>query len=159
VGFSKRQFVDAGYEEIGMASYTFDLEPEQLQGALRTLDAMMAEWNAKGIRLGYPIPSTPDEASLTEATGVPDSANQAIITNLGLRLCPKHGKTPSPMTQITAKAAYNTLLSIACLPDEMRFPSMPAGAGNKPIPLNRPVFLDGPSDVLAVGPDHTLTLE
>lgn len=159
MSWTKRQFIDAAYEEIGMASYTFDLEPEQYQGALRTFDAMMAEWNAKGIRIGYPIPSTPDGSDLDEVTTVPDSANQAIITNLALRLCPKHGKTPNSFTMISAKSAFNVLLSIACLPDEMRLPSMPAGAGNKPIPLNRSVFLDAPADLIEVGPDHLLTLE
>jgi len=159
MGYSKREFIDAGYEEIGMASYTFDLEPEQYQGALRTLDAMMAEWNAKGIRLGYPIPSTPDGGDLTEASTVPDSANQAIITNLAIRLAPKHGKTVSIETKVAAKSAYNALLSIACLPNEMQLPAMPAGAGNKPIPMNREAFLPAPTPSIEVGPDHILTLE
>jgi hypothetical protein len=54
MGYTKRQFISAAFEEIGLASYVFDLQPEQLQSALRRLDAMMADWNAKGIRLGYP---------------------------------------------------------------------------------------------------------
>ena len=35
MGYSKRQFVAAAFEEIGLASYVFDLQPEQLQSALR----------------------------------------------------------------------------------------------------------------------------
>jgi RNase H-fold protein (predicted Holliday junction resolvase) len=61
VGYSKRQFVEAAFAEIGLASYAFDLQPQDLEQVLRRLDAMMAEWNAKGIRLGYPLPGSPRE--------------------------------------------------------------------------------------------------
>jgi hypothetical protein len=74
MGYSKRQFVYAAFEEIGLASYVFDLQPEQLESARRRLDAMMADWNGKGIRLGYPIPSSPQDGSIDEQTNVPDSA-------------------------------------------------------------------------------------
>jgi len=74
MGYSKRQFVTAAFEEIGLASYVFDLNPEQMESALRRLDAMMADWNAKGIRLGYPLPSSPQNSDLDEQTNVPDSA-------------------------------------------------------------------------------------
>ena len=47
MGYTKRQFVTAALEEIGLASYVFDLQPEQLQSALRRLDAMISEWNGK----------------------------------------------------------------------------------------------------------------
>ena len=40
MGWTKRQFVTQAFEEIGLASYVFDLTPEQLQSALRRLDAM-----------------------------------------------------------------------------------------------------------------------
>ena len=41
MGYSKRQFVAAAFEEIGLASYAFDLQPQQFESALRRLDAMM----------------------------------------------------------------------------------------------------------------------
>lgn len=56
MGWTKRQFVTQAFEEIGLASYVFDLTPEQLDSALRRLDTMIASWNALGIRLGYPLP-------------------------------------------------------------------------------------------------------
>jgi hypothetical protein len=52
MSYSKRQFVEAAFEEIGLASYVFDLQPEQIDSACRRLDTMMAQWNAVGIRLG-----------------------------------------------------------------------------------------------------------
>jgi hypothetical protein len=85
VGYSKRQFVEAAFAEIGLASYVFDLQPQDLEQALRRLDAMMAEWNAKGIRLGYPLPGSPQDSDINAESEVPDSANEAIICNLGIR--------------------------------------------------------------------------
>lgn len=159
MGYSKRQFVEGAYTEIGIASYTFDLTPEDLEGAMRRLDSMMAEWNAKGIRLGYPIPGSPENSDLDEPSQVPDSANEAIITNLAIRLAPQIGKTVSNETKVTAKGAYNTLLSIACYPPEMQFPgTTPAGAGNKPRRTSG-VFLPQPTETLDAGPDSAITFD
>ncbi|OYW93885.1 MAG: hypothetical protein B7Z23_04325, partial [Pseudomonadales bacterium 32-61-5] len=88
MGYSKRQFISAAFEEVGLASYVFDLQPQQIESALRRLDAMMAEWNAKGIRLGYPLPNSPESSDLSAESQVPDSANEAIITNLAIRIAP-----------------------------------------------------------------------
>lgn len=160
MGYSKRQFVTAAFEEMGLAAYVFDMQPEDEQTALRRLDAMMAEWNAKGIRLGYPLPGSPEDAELTEPSQVPDSANEAIITNLALRLTPVYGKQPNAMTLATAKAGYNTLLSRAAMPGEQQLPgTMPAGAGWKTWRWGRGPFVDAPTDPVAVGGDGKLTLE
>lgn len=113
MGYTKRQFIEAACEEIGLANYVFDMQPEQLQAALRRLDAMMAEWNAQKIRVGYPVPKSPEDSSLSEETGVPDSAWQAIVSNLALRLAPTYGKTPMPETKEAAATGFQTLLDLA----------------------------------------------
>lgn len=153
MGYSKRQFVTAAFEEIGLASYVFDLSPEQLESALRRLDAMMAEWNAKGIRLGYPLPGSPESSDLDAESTVPDSANEAIITGLAIRIAPSLGKQLMSETKVTAKMAYNTLLARACQPIEKQLPgTMPAGAGNKPYgDLDQ--FISKPEFPLEVGSD------
>jgi hypothetical protein len=154
MSYTKRQFVEAAFTEIGMANYTFDLAPEQLQSALNRLDAMMASWNAKGIRLGYPLPSSPQDSSLDEETGVPDSANEAIFTNLGIKIAPLFGKQVSSDTKVSAKDSYNTLLSRAALPQEQQLPStMPRGAGNKPWRVYDNPFMNRPVDPLLAGQD------
>jgi hypothetical protein len=74
MGWSKQDLIDQAFQQIGLAGYVFDLSPEQLQSALKTLDTMMATWNGRGIRLGYPIPSTAngskgdDDSSLSPIT-------------------------------------------------------------------------------------------
>lgn len=154
MSWTKRQFVVQAFEEIGLASYVFDLSPEQMDSALRRLDSMMAAWNAKGIRLGYPIPGNPQDSSLEEKTGVPDSANEAVYMGLAVRLAPGFGKVVSPDTKSAAKQGYDTLLSRAAMPMEQQLPgSMPAGAGNKPWCKNDGPFLTPPVDPLLAGQD------
>ena len=153
MGYSKRQFITAAFEEIGMADYVFDLQPEQLQSALNRLDAMLAEWNAKGLRLGYSLPSSPQDSDLDEPTFAPDSAWEAIITNLAVRIAPGYGKAVSPDTKVTAKAAYNTLLQRAAFLLEQQLPAtMPIGQGNKPWRWDNP-YVNPPIDPIDAGPD------
>jgi hypothetical protein len=159
MGYTKRQFVLAAFEEIGLAAYTFDLQPDQLESARRRLDAMIADWNGKGIRIGYPIPSSPQDGGLDEETFVPDSAYEAIICNLGVRLAPSYGKQVMAETKATAKQGYDTLLARATFPLEQQLPStMPAGAGNKPWRVYDNPFIRPPVDPVQVGPDGPLEL-
>jgi hypothetical protein len=154
MGWTKRQFVAAAFEEIGMASYVFDLQPQQFESALRRIDTMMASWNAMGIRLGYPMPSSPQFSDIDAESEVPDSANEAIITNLAIKLAPSYGKQVMPETKATAKETYNTLLSRAAVPMEQQLPStMPYGAGNKPWRVYDDPFLRPPVDPVLAGQD------
>jgi hypothetical protein len=154
MGYSKRQFVSAAFEEIGLASYAFDLQPQQSESALRRLDAMLASWNALGIRLGYPLPSSPEFSDIDAESEVPDSANEAIITNLAVKLAPSYGKQVMPETKATARETYNTLISQAVLPMEQQLPvTMPAGAGNKPWRVYDNPFLRPPVDPVLAGQD------
>ena len=153
MGYTKRQFVTAAFEELGLADYVFDLSPEQLESALRRLDAMLMEWNAKGIRLGYASASSPQDSDLDTETNVPDSAWEAVITNLAVRIAPGYGKTVSPDTKMVAKQGYNTLLQRATFPLEQQLPeTMPSGAGNKPWWYDNP-FLQRPVDPVDAGSD------
>lgn len=153
MGYTKRQFVEGAFEEIGMANYVFDLQPEQLQSALRRLDAMMMEWNAQGIRLGYPIASSPQDSDLSTETGTPDSAWEAVITNLAIRIAPGYGKDVRPETKVIAKNAFNTLLQRATFPLEKQLPeTMPIGQGNKPWRWDNP-YAPAPADPVDAGPD------
>lgn len=153
MSWTKRQFVTQAFEEIGYASYVYDLQPEQLQAGLRRLEAMIGTWNGRGIRLGYPLSNNPDLAELDTATNVPDSANEAIYTNLAIRVAPMVGKTVSIETNRAARSAYMELLSRVAMPQEQQFPNtLPAGAGNKPWRQDDP-FLSGPESNIDAGSD------
>lgn len=160
MGWTKRQLIVQAFESIGLASYVFDLSPEQLESALRQLDGMMATWNFKGIRVGYAGASTPSGSSLDTASGLPDSATEAVYTNLALRLAPTVGKTVPPELRLAAKQGYDVLLSLAARPPTMQMPrGMPAGAGHKSRNETIGPFLDPPSDDLDAGPDAELDFE
>lgn len=153
MAYTKRQFVTAAFEEIGLASYVYDLQPQLLQQAARRLDAMMAQWNARGIRLGYPISGNPDDAMLDTDTGVPDAANEAIICGLAMVMAPGLGKSLAADTKARAKTGLNTLQARAAVPPEMQLPgTLPAGAGNKPWGIYEP-FLPRPVDPVLAGDD------
>lgn len=155
MGWTKQQFIDAAFDEIGLASYMYDLQPEQQQVALQKLDSMMAAWNAKGIRIGYPIPTNALDSSLSDESNVPDSANEAIFLNLAVRLAPSYGKQLQLETKQNAKSSYDTLMAIAAMPNEMQLGSMPSGAGNRRYNETRP-FLSPPVDPLLAGNDTTI---
>lgn len=138
----------AAFGEIGLASYVFDLTPEQEQDALRRLDSMMATWDGQGISIGYPLPSSPDGSDLDQETNVPGAAQETIYQNLGIRIAPGYGKSVSPDTKTSAKLGYNALLTRALgAPAELQLPgSMPSGAGNKPWRAIDDPFLNTPTD-------------
>jgi hypothetical protein len=160
MGYTKRQFIAGAFEEMGIASYAFDISPEEYEAAMRRLDAMMSEWNAKGIRLGYPIPGSPNDSDLDEPSQVPDSANEAIITNLAVRLAPSKGKVLSPDTKATAKFSYNTLLARACYPPQMHMPTtMPSGAGNKPNMTTNSTFILPSEETIDAGTDSIISFD
>ena len=156
MSWSKRQFIEQAFNEAGLASYVFDLTPEQLQSALRQMDAMLATWNAKGIRISYPLPGSPEASNIDAETTVPDSANEAIYLNLAVRIAPGFGRQLMPDTKASAKAAYDALLSIAAMPMEMQLPQgVPLGAGNKPFVLGNQ-FTAYPIDPLLAGQDSEI---
>ena len=154
MSWTKRQYAEDALMELGIASYVFDLEASQVESAVRRLDTMMAEWNGRGIRLGYPLPSSPGDTVLAVDAGVPDSAHDAIITNLAIRLAPSYGKQVSNETRATARHGFNTLLARAAYPPQMQLPSMPAGAGNKDA-----TFTSEPTDPVEAGTDGEIVLE
>ena len=151
MSWTKREYVTAALEELGMASYVFDLQADQIAAAVRKLDSMMAEWNGRGIRLGYPLPLSPGDTDIDADSGTPDSAHDAIVTNLAIRLAPSYGKTVAVETKTTARHALNTLMARAAMPQEMQLPStLPAGAGNKGT-----TYMPEPTDPVTGGPDGT----
>ncbi len=53
MGWTKRDIVKQAFSEIGKSDYDFDIQPEEMMSALRSLDSMVSTWGAQGIRIGY----------------------------------------------------------------------------------------------------------
>lgn len=160
MGWTKRQYVEQAFAEIGLAGYLFDTTPEELNTALRQLDSMFAAWNAKGIRLGWPMPSSPQNSDLDDPTEITDAAAEAIYCGLAVRIAPSFGKTISPTTAFLAKQAYDQLLAIAGAPLERQFPrNVPAGAGNKTWRNNNGPFINPQRKPILAGPDSAIEFD
>lgn len=154
MSWTKRDIIVAAFESIGLAGYVFDLQPEQLETARRKLDAMMAMWNSVGIRVGYPLVSTPDSSDLDDKTEVTDMGVEAIYTNLAKRIAPGYGKTVPQEILTVANEAYLALLATAAgQPIERQLAgSYPLGAGNKSSRYNQN-FTTSPDPTLDAGTD------
>jgi hypothetical protein len=133
MSWTKREIVEKAFEEIGMAAYVFDLQPEQVESGRRSLDAMVAVWSSKRIQIGYPLPTEADSSDLDQDTYAPDYAIEAMYLNLAKRLASNFGKVLAPEKVVLAKESYENLLRMAVSnPPQMKYAcSLPAGAGNK----------------------------
>ena len=110
MSWTKKELITAAFDEIGLGSYEFDLQPGQFASALNKLDSMMAVWNGKGIRLGYPLESTQSASDITDDSSVPDWSYEAIYQNLALRIAPSFGKIPMPELKQNAKDSYDVIV-------------------------------------------------
>lgn len=156
MSWTKRQFIIQAYEEIGMANYIFDLQSEQLQSAARRLDAMMALWNGKGIRIGYPLATNPEDVDIDTETNVPDAANEAIYQNLAIKLAPGLGKAVSQDLKMGASDGFKTLTERGSRPAARQMPKgWPRGAGNKTWRRNS-TFTQKPVEGLEAGDDSNI---
>lgn len=156
MSWTKGEIVRDAFTEMGIASYEFDVSPEEIITAIRRLDTMMAQWEIDGIRLSYPQPSSAGGSAPGDASNVPDYALEAMITNLAIRLAPSYGKGISPDTKTTAKNALTSILNRSAMPIPQQKLTMPKGAGYK---STGTPFTTGPVDVLVAGDDSILDLE
>lgn len=155
MSWTKRELITEALGELGLGA-AFDITPEEYDSALRRLDTMLAVWDAKGIRLGYPLPATPDASDLDQDSNLPDAALEPVYINLALRLAPGYGKTVSIDSRRNASDGYDRLQIDAAQPLPPQQPNtMPRGAGNKPWrPLSSPFFpkpTDSPLQVTSGG--------
>ena len=137
---TKRDIITSALNEVGIASYDFDVRPEQIIAALGQLDRMVSAWSLQGINIPYIQGSTdPDDLILS-----PDWAHEALTLNLAVRLGPSYGRGSSPDTKQAALAAMygiRTRSAINNMPVvQMDNRSIPAGAGNRTMSPSR-VFL------------------
>jgi len=127
---------------------------------LRQLDLMMATWNKRGIRVGYPIPSSPNESDLDDEIDIPDNAFEAMYLNLAVRISAGFGKQLAPQTRIEATRTYMELLSshMSIIEQAYDHRAVPSGAGNKSWSFRSSPFLPIPVSPLTTGSDDVLEI-
>lgn len=127
MAWTKRQLLEQAFAEIGRAAFTFDLQPEELQSGLRSLDMMMATWASKGVNIAW-IGGN-GLGDIDADANVPEWALEAIALNLAVRLAPSYGKAVSLDTKASAKAAFDAVLARCVVPRDRQVTGY-AGAGN-----------------------------
>lgn len=126
--WTKLQFVEAALEEIGLAPFNFDIQPELKESVRARMDSMVAEWMERGLQLSYNL-----DGDLNSNAGVALAHNSAIYLNLSIRIAPGLGKIPSAETKSAAATTMDTLWIQAAQPQGQQMPSsMPRGEGQKP---------------------------
>jgi hypothetical protein len=131
MSWTKRQLIEMAFESVGLAGHIYALSPEQLQNAHKKLDAMMGTLSGRMTTV-YPLPANPEVADLDEETNLPDTANEAVYLNLGLRIAPGYGKQVTPDMKASARLAMDAVYAATMQRVEMQMPQgIPLGAGHK----------------------------
>ena len=157
MSYTKRQLVNAAFAELGLPDHVFSLSPDELSQAVARLDSLMAAWNARGIRLGYPIQSNPANIDLDTDSNLPDMAYSAVITNLALQLSPSVMMPINPMTSRTASDTLTILQAHHARPRKAQYgANTPMGAGNRR--RGGSTFFPSPPLVIEAGSDSDLDI-
>lgn len=153
MSWTKKQLLEASFDEIGMANYVYDITPEQLIPALYKLDAMVENWQANGIYLSYPTHQNPTDSTLDEDSNIPGFSVAAVYMNYACRLANSYGKVITDELKKQARETYSLMLNrLGRIYFEVPLPStLPRGQGTKPwrnfnnpfiTPYNEPVFTE-----------------
>lgn len=109
-----------------------DVEPQSIADGLDDLEAMMAEWRARGIDIGYRFAQDEQAVSPDDPTGVLPLFTSALGYQLMLRVLADYGIEPTPRQEATAHTAYDALLTATLtVPSLKRRGDMPTGQGNQ----------------------------
>lgn len=111
-----------------------DADPQAIDDAVNDLEDMMAQWQAKGIDLGYlfadaanDVQPLPDDDS-----GIPSWAYDGVSLKLAVQVCMDNVIQPSDALITAADGAYQTIcIALTKVPSLERRNDMPRGAGNK----------------------------
>lgn len=109
-GPTKTAVIEMAYEHCSLAGFEFERTAEEMTAGLRQMNAMLAEWLADGIDLGYDFPTYAD-GNLEEPSGLPTSAVAVVTSMLAQRLAPGMGKALSPAASAALNRSYFALRS------------------------------------------------
>ena len=123
---TKLELVQGAYEQMRIWGLTSSVTPVESELALKRLNGLLLHWENKGVYLGWHIGT----GDINEDSGLPDWSQEAVFTNLAIKLLPAFGKTASREQVAEASDSFNAI-SLKCY-DNMEYPdTMPVGAGNQ----------------------------
>lgn len=146
---TKQDVVEQAFSEIGLAAYTYEIQPEQFEAMRRELDGMIAEWAELNINVGFNL-----GGDLEEDSGLQRRDETAVWKNLAVRAASSYGKVPSNELKAAAANAYRSLLNRAVQPRPRQLPGgVPMGAGRG---TQQPFSLPPVDDPLPIDEDGEL---
>ncbi len=147
MSWTKGEIINDIFAMLAIHGYVSDIEPEEERLAGRIVDTMMAEWDARGIRIGYALSSSPGSLNLEQDSGVPLYAVSAVISNGAVRLAAAKGKVVTQELKAQAKTGYDQLLIDAARPQQQQLPNtLQRGQGSKPWRTRNRPYLPTPDD-------------
>jgi hypothetical protein len=145
MAWTKAQLVADAFGEIALAGHVFDIDPDEQQSALRRMEMMLANWEGRGITLGYSFAGDAAAIDADVDSGLPMSAVETVVINTAKRIAAGYGKALNAQQMQDARDSFTVLLKAAAFPPEMQLPAiMPRGAGTKPWRASRP-FVNVPN--------------
>lgn len=130
MSWSKLKIIGEALTEIGLGDYIFDATPNQKQGALARLDALMARWEDDGIVTGYAVEDNPDDDTINEDSGIYQQYVRGVILNLAVEVAPSYGKQAMAQTVKAAAESKTRAMGGQTPPIKaINTTSVPAGAG------------------------------
>lgn len=131
MAFTKRQIVEGALGDLALASYVFDITPDELQAALLRIESMLRTWAALNIYTGYLLPTTPAVSDPDDDSGMGDLYEEAVRTNGALRIATLFGKAASAELRLAATLAYQGMLVPRKIPSMQLPRTLPVGSGNR----------------------------
>jgi hypothetical protein len=128
---TKNDIIRQALKKLAVTGFDSEVDPSESESALIELESMMAEWDGQGIRVGYNLAVTPEDANGADAAGILDFSRNAIVYNLAIRVAPEYGKEPSAAVVMGASQSMSRLFTaIHYLPISQYPRRMPRGSGN-----------------------------
>lgn len=125
---SKIKLIDKAYSKLEISGLTFNPTPEDVTLAVDELESMMAELDSRNACVGYNFEDEPEPSS---ESYIPKWAENAIQTNVAVRLAADFGKVASPSLQTQANQSMSNFLARTAKYRHINPPNrQAAGSGN-----------------------------
>lgn len=125
---TKIELIDRAYSKLRISGLTVNPNPNEVVLALDELECMMAEWDLKNICLNFQFE---DDPSPNAESGLSRGYENAVQTNLAVRLSPDYGKAISVELKQQASQSYSVVSSATAKIKAAPYPNrQPVGESN-----------------------------
>jgi len=149
------QVITAALQKILVQASEAPLEADELSGAIFTMNNLMLDYDASGIRLGYT-----EILTLGDDVTIPVGALRGLIYNLARDLVPEFGGEFSQLAEDIAQSGLKTMRKLGVAITATEFPStLPIGSGNEDDNVFTSRFYPGLEDQILAETTGCIALE